>query len=271
MTSILTAVVLESRDYKEHDRFYTLYTRERGKLRVMGKSARKFASKLAAHMTPFTELTCMLAHGKLWFRLAGVERKRDFKRLRGDLQAVGLGYGLNELLRYAVGNGEKDESLYDFLLDAYEWIARLPDLSRERLGFVHSALTLKWLVMTGIGPHCDACVSCTSDLEAIRKPYISTVHGGLVCATCVGRDRARFADALLVSHELISALRFIAMAPFDTLLTQGLEPLLVDLQNIQDAFVAYHLERELRVTKFIHSISEPKVYENYNQQIASIA
>ncbi len=271
MTSVLTAVVLESRDYKEHDRFYTLYTRERGKLRVMGKSTRKFASKLAAHMTPFTELTCMLAHGKLWFRLAGVERKRDFKALRADLQGVGLGYGLNELLRYAVGNGEKDESLYDFLIDAYGWIEKLPTLSSERLGFVHSALTLKWLVMTGIGPHCDACVSCTSDLETIRRPHISTVHGGLVCATCVSRDRSRFADARPASHELISALRFIAMAPFDTLLTQGFEPMLGELQMIQNTFVTYHLERELRVTNFIHSIAEPIIYENNNQQIARVA
>ncbi|OGL71747.1 DNA repair protein RecO [Candidatus Uhrbacteria bacterium RIFCSPLOWO2_01_FULL_53_9] len=261
MTSIITAVVLGSRDYKDYDRFYDLYTKERGKVMVFGKGTRKFQSKLAAHMQPFAELTCMVAHGKLWLRLAGVERRRDFPGVRRDLQTLGLGLGLNELLRVGVGSGESDASLYAFLLDAYAWVDALSPPSRHRTAFIHSAITLKWLILLGVGPHCDACVICHCELERVVQPHISVMHGGLVCTKCVQQDRPRFADARRVSHELVSALRFLAMAPFDVLLSRSFEPLLNDLAVVQDQFVTYHLERELNTTAFIYDLNDQPIAE----------
>lgn len=255
MTSILTGFVLARRDYKEHDRFYTLYTRERGKVQVMAKGARKFQSKLAAHMQPFTELTVMVAHGKLWLKLAGVERGTDFARVREDLQLFGLGLGLNELMHRALGEQEPDAGLYDFLVDAYAWVQTLPELEQQRIGFVHSALTLKWLVLIGFGPHTDACVRCRKNHNEIAQPFISTAHGGLVCNTCVAEHRSIFADVRDVSHEVLAALRFLASAPFEALLTDRLDPLLESLTDIQDEFIHYHLDRELRVPTFIQHVS----------------
>lgn len=254
MTSILTAVVLGSRDYKEYDRLYEVYTKERGKLTVLGKGTRKFQSKLASHMQPFAELTCMVAHGKLWLKLAGVERRRSFPCISCDMRKLGLGLGLNELLRVGVGRAQADPSLYTFLIDAYAWVNGMDEASLERTAFIHSALTLKWLVLLGFGPHCEECVICTRELDRVSRPHISVAHGGLVCTKCVQDDRPRFADAQAVSHEFISALRFLAMAPFDVLLTRSFSPLIDDLALIQEQFVTYHLERELRTTSFIHAL-----------------
>ena len=254
MTSIITGVVIASRDHKETDRFYTLYTRERGKLQIMGKGTRKFQSKLAAHMQPFTELQVMIAHGKMWPKLASVERWTDFTRIREDLQLFGLGLGLNELLYRAIGEQEPDEKLYDFLIDAYSWIQTLPELEPQRLQFVHSALTLKWLVMIGFGPHCDACVSCHTTHSEIADPHITVSHGGLVCHTCVIERRSQFSDARRVSVELLAALRFMSNAPFESLLTGQLDPLLELLIDIQDEFIHYHLDRDLRVPVFLDQI-----------------
>ena len=255
MTSILTGFVLASRDHKEHDRFYTLYTRERGKVRIMGKGTRKFQSKLAAHMMPFTELTVMAAHGKLWLKLASVERGSDFARIREDLQLFGLGLGLNELMHRAIGEGEPDAGLYHFLGDAYAWVQTLPELSSTRLSFVQSALTLKWLVIIGFGPHCDACVRCRKPYTNIAQPYISTSHGGLACNQCVAEHRSSFADARELTHEVLAALRFLASAPFEALLTDKLDPLLESLTDIHDEFTHYHLDRELRVPTFLQHVS----------------
>ncbi|MBI2476670.1 DNA repair protein RecO [Candidatus Uhrbacteria bacterium] len=254
MTSILHAVVLGSRDYKDHDRMYTLYSRERGRVDVLGKGTRKFASKLAAHMTPYTELTCMIAHGRIWDKLAGVERGHDFRGIRERMDLLTLGSSVNELLTTGVGRGEPDSTLYDFALDVYAWIEGLQDVSSSRLFFIHSALTLKWLVMLGVGPHVDACVHCREELEHIERPLLSVSQGGLICRACKDEDRARFADAEDVTRELLSALRFIALAPLHVLLTRSFEPLMVDLARIHEAFVAYHLERDLKVARFLSSL-----------------
>lgn len=255
MTSILTGFVLARRDYKEHDRFYTLYTRERGKVQIMAKGARKFQSKLAAHMTPFTELTVMVAHGKLWLKLASVERQRDYAPIREDLTLFGLGLALNELMHRAIGEQEPDADLYAFLSDAYDWIQTLPELPAARTTFIQSALTLKWLVLIGFGPHGDACVRCRVPHTDIAVPHISAAHGGLVCAGCVAEHRSLYADAREVQSDVLSALRFLASAPFEALLTERLDPLLESLTDIQDEFIHYHLDRELRVPTFIQHVA----------------
>lgn len=255
MTSILTGYVLASRDHKDHDRFYTLYTRERGKVRMLGKGTRRFQSKLAAHMTPFTELTVMAAHGKLWLKLASVERGIDFGRIREDLQTFSLGLGLNELMHRAIGEGEPDEQLYQFLGNAYQWIQTLPVLPHVRLSFIQSALTLKWLVLIGFGPHCHACVRCRKTHAEIETPFLSTSHGGLVCKECVQQYRSLFADAHELTRETLAALRFIGSAPFEALLTTKLDPMLETLTDVQDEFTHYHLDRELRVPHFLQHIA----------------
>lgn len=256
MTSILHGVVINSRDYKETDRIYTLYTKERGKLQIMGKGTRKFESKLAAHMMPFARLQIMIAHGKVWPKLASVERMEDFPPMRASLQAYSLGLGLNELVSSAMQQDEADPQLYEFLISAYSWVQTLPELPALRLQFVHSALMLKWLVVIGFGPHCDACIGCRKDVSEVLDPALSTSHGGLVCASCVGRDRARFADSHKVTKEVIAALRFLATAPFETLLTTGFEPLLHELTEIHDEFTHYHIDRELKLPAFIQHITE---------------
>jgi len=179
----------------------------------------------------------------------------DFARIREELSLFGLGLGLNELMHRAIGDGEPDASLYAFLADAYAWIQTLPDLTGTRLMFVQSALTLKWLVLIGFGPHADACVRCRTPHGEISQPFISTSHGGLVCNTCVQEQRSSFADAQELTQEVLAALRFLSSAPFEALLTDRLDPLLDTLIEIQDAFTHYHLERELRVPTFLQHIA----------------
>jgi len=255
MTSIVTGVVVSSVDYKETDRFYVIYTRERGKMRIMGKGTRKFKSKLAAHMTPFTELQIMIAHGKIWPKLASVERISDFPLIRENLQLFGLGLGLNELIYRAVQDGESDEGLYDYLIEAYRWIQTLPELSSDRLRFIYSAITLKWLVMIGFGPHSEACVSCNVSYNDILKPYISVSNGGLVCGDCVLGRRLSFSDAREITFEMLAALRFMVVSSFEVLLTKELTPLLESLADIQDEFIHYHLDRDLRIPVFLDKLS----------------
>jgi len=254
MTSILHGFVIGVTDYKETDRFYTIYTKERGRMRIMGKGTLKFQSKLAPHMTPFTELKLMIAHGKIWGKLASVERMVDYSRIRDNLDNFGLGLGLNELLYRAVSDGEPDALMYEFIREAYSWIQTLPELSFKRLAFVNSALTLKWLVLIGFGPHCDACVGCNLEHSEISGAHISVSHGGLVCTDCVHGNLSEYSDSVEVDFEMLAAIRFLGRAPFESLMTQEIEGLLDSLIEIQDEFVRYHLDRDLRVPVFLNQI-----------------
>jgi len=74
------AVVLRHSDYGEADRLLTLYTRQRGKMRVIAKGARKIASRKAGHIEPFTHVKLQLAAAREMLRASATARKASMRR-----------------------------------------------------------------------------------------------------------------------------------------------------------------------------------------------
>ena len=57
------AIVLRRTDHGEADRLLTLFTSDRGKIRVNAKGARKPSSRKSGHVELFTHVDFMLAKG----------------------------------------------------------------------------------------------------------------------------------------------------------------------------------------------------------------
>ncbi len=226
---------------------------------MIARGTRKFLSKLSPHAMPFSELTIMIAHGKLIPKLAGVETKQDFRGMREDLNRLVLGLSLHEIVRETVREGVADHALYDYLIEAYRWLSTLSALSSERLRFISHGLTLKWLGLVGLGPKVDACVVCSRPTNEFRLLWLSTAAGGVICNECMAKDHSRFADAEKVSEDIVAALRWVAEAPMNAMLGVALLPHLSALGTIQSAFSAYHLADDRQVPKFLSSIN----YDEY--------
>ena len=67
------AIVIESYDQGEHDRVYSLFTRDFGLVRAHAKSIRKLESKLRAHVIPRSRSLVTLVKGKEVWRLVGAQ------------------------------------------------------------------------------------------------------------------------------------------------------------------------------------------------------
>ena len=55
------ALVIRHTNFGEADRILTLYSREKGKIRVVAKGVRKLKSRKAGHLEPFTRVQLQLA------------------------------------------------------------------------------------------------------------------------------------------------------------------------------------------------------------------
>ena len=58
------AVVLRRQDLGEADRLLTVYSLDRGKLKVVAKGVRRPTSRKAGHLEPFTRVKLLLARGR---------------------------------------------------------------------------------------------------------------------------------------------------------------------------------------------------------------
>ena len=79
-------IVLKRSDFGEADRILTLYTPERGKMRVVAKGVRRITSRKAGHVELFVRSRCMIHKGRDLDILAQTESVETFRALREDLR-----------------------------------------------------------------------------------------------------------------------------------------------------------------------------------------
>lgn len=112
---LLTATVLRVRPHREHDRLYTLYTKERGKLTVLGVGTVKITSKLAGHLGPFVISSLSTVSARAWEKLTGAEILECFGNIACSLPAFSAGWYLLELVDALTKENHPDEKLWELL------------------------------------------------------------------------------------------------------------------------------------------------------------
>jgi len=116
----LTGIILKKQNYREADQILTVWTKEAGKIRVLAKSIRKPASKLAYSVQDLGIAQIDIVGSKLPV-LIGAKPIRQFQSLREDLQKTAIGlYGAELMLKMTADEHPNDQAyelLSDFLHD----------------------------------------------------------------------------------------------------------------------------------------------------------
>ena len=67
-----TGIVLSRRDHKEVDRWYSVYTPDKGKVEFLARGGHKPLAKLTPHLEMAAVVDLLLVHGRAYQILAGV-------------------------------------------------------------------------------------------------------------------------------------------------------------------------------------------------------
>jgi len=127
------AVVLRSLNYGETSQIVTLYTREKGKLGVMAKGARRPKSSFGATLQPmaYTQTVFYYKPTRTLQTLSESSHVESFHRLRRDLTAITVGFRIVELVDALMETEDAQPEVFALLvhalrrLDARE--ARIPN------------------------------------------------------------------------------------------------------------------------------------------------
>jgi len=115
MTYRTFGIVLARRDVRERDRLYTLYTRERGRVEALAKSARKIESKLVGAMESFGVVDALIARGKVIDRLAGAELVEWFLEIGKDAERLDCARGALALIENLTRPDIHDDRIFTLL------------------------------------------------------------------------------------------------------------------------------------------------------------
>ena len=105
------AVIIKRTDVGEADRLLTLFTAERGKLRVIAKGARKPSSHKSGHVELFNHVNLLIAKGRNLDLITQAETLDSYLPLRGDLDRLGYETFVNVMAANEVRIEELDQAL----------------------------------------------------------------------------------------------------------------------------------------------------------------
>lgn len=237
MTYSAHGIILRRRDYGEHERLSTIYTREYGKIEAAAQGIRKIKSKLAGHTEPLTLGEFMFAHGRRTERLIQARTLQYFPSLRSDLSAQTSAFFLAEAVDLLTRAGERDLRIFDLLLQG---LAAMDSGGRDISGSV-----IKLLHISGFGLALDTCIFCKRDASMVGVDF---VQGGVVCEACaVSSDQG-----VPVSRMALDCFCTIFSLPVSALpLQNNFEILSLELQRLALLYLRAHAPYEPNTAKFL--------------------
>lgn len=205
MTYSTSAIVLRRRDHGEWDRLYTVYTRERGKLTLIGKGTRRPKAKLAAHLEPYTEVDLTIANGKAIDRIAFARTLETSNTFVASWDRIQLAAFVCECVDALTKEHHRDLAIYNLLRTVFDVLSSTHSPFIIHHSSFTTPFTLRLLSLLGYAPQLDHCIECRIALP-IGPATGVPLRCGLVCSPCAvsardgipfsGGDREQLADAV---------------------------------------------------------------------------
>ncbi len=194
---------MDKKDRGEADQLFSVYTKEFGKLEILGRAVRKIKSKLrpGADLFCFSEIEFI--QGKTYKILTDAVLTEKFGETKKDLKKITVARKVSQALLGLIPGQEADEKIWSLLKETFFGIKEC-DHSKSccQLAFYYFVWNL-FLVM-GYGPDLYRCSLCQKKLVP-EKLFFNSTEGGIICQNCSKSVKSN----IEISPETVKILRVI--------------------------------------------------------------
>lgn len=241
------AIVLNRRDFRETSMIADFYTRDFGKLSGILKGIKAEPFKFASTVEPFSynETIFYRKRNSSLHLISQCDTRDNFNKIRQDVLKAGMASFMMELLSAVMPLEDKNEEIFNLIL------VSLRELNiGNHADKITTIFKIKLLALSGFKPHFDSCVSCGDRILGHSK--FSLMLGGLLCARCYNKDLS----ARSIFRGTVASILHIEKNEFKNNLNLGMNPQIKkELELILNAFLNFHLERELKSVKVLNKLA----------------
>jgi DNA repair protein RecO (recombination protein O) len=234
-------VVLKSLPFREVDRRYTIFTKDYGKIEVMGKGAQKELAKLAPTLEPFGVLNLEIVRGQVWTTVISADKIERFAKIQSSYDLRVFAQTLFHIVDMYIREADRDIQMYNLLIDWLRGIEAVDCEHPTRATFFMGGFLMRFLEQMGYQVALNNCVSCYAKI----MPFSFRWHGGkggLVCSDCVKQKESDHFAARNIDEKVLVLLRFAAEADIDEFANLRLSGALVsDFAGIVNDLVKFHI------------------------------
>ena len=243
-------LVIKRKNIGEADKIVTIFSKYQGKVSVIAKGVRKVSSRRAGNLELLNQIK-FFAHGNGKLPVVTeVATLTTFKRIKSDLQKLGLAYLLLELIDQFLPEGQENNNLYNQLLLFLEGINQSKNFEKDKV--LVASFQIKLLKEMGYLPELYRCIKCGNKLKE-NDNFLAPHLGGLI-------DEGCSTDSLIskrIKSDSIKVIRFINSEPIERI--DQLKTSDIDVQEIcklLNIYTAYHLDRDLGAERFAIEIEK---------------
>lgn len=197
-------LILAKEDRGEADQLFKIYTKDFGKLEILGKAIRKISSKLRSGAEMFYLSEIEFIQGKIYKTLTDAILIEKFQNLRKDLERLDTAQKISEDLDNFVKGGEPDEKIWQLLIETFEKLNNYP-LSAIHCLLLYYYFFWNLLSILGYRPELYNCLFCQKRLKP-EKLYFSFKDGGVICQNCFKKVKS---DIIEINPDTVKVLRII--------------------------------------------------------------
>jgi DNA repair protein RecO (recombination protein O) len=244
------AILLRKTDYGDFDLIVTVFSLRQGKISLIVKSGKKSKKRFAGVLELFSLMEIVASRGRRG-RLAVLQEaslKEPYANIRSDIRKTAYASYWAELVNAWMEENVSSASLFALLTYALESLDQERD-SGEALSILFQ---IQFLNLSGHSPNLAVCSSCRRSLDAFNQPFLgfSLPAGGILCRDCGGSNSPLRLSLGTVKQLLWVQSGNLRKARRIRFGSKGTREALAFLE----AFVPYHLGRQLKSLKFLRQI-----------------
>ena len=214
--------IFKKTDRGEANQLFTVYTKDFGKLEILGKAIRKISSKLRSGADIFYLSDIEFIQGKTHKTLTDAILIKDFKNLRKNLKKIAVAYKISEVLDILVKGQEPDEKIWQLLNETFNKLNNCLLLT-VNCSLIYYYFLWNLLSILGYRQELYQCSLCQKKLSP-ENIFFSPKEGGLICKNCKNSIK----QAQEINSNTVKILRIILKKDWSTL-----KKLKVELENLK--------------------------------------
>lgn len=238
-------MVISAMPIGEFDKRLVLLTREKGKITVFAKGARRQNSPFLAGSRPFSFGTFTIYAGRSSYGLTGITISEYFLKMTADITMTYYGFYFLELADYFSKEGLDAKDTLNLLYAAFRAIEK----QAVPLPLIRSIYELKMMVLQGIYPDFFSCRHCGRKTEL---HWYEAQTAGIYCDACKIHSK----QTVKLQDSTVYALQYIMSQPIDRLFSfQVIPAVQAQLEQIIGQFVKRYVDKPLNSLSVLETLT----------------
>jgi DNA repair protein RecO (recombination protein O) len=245
------AIMLRKTDFGDYDLIITLFTLKEGKITAIAKSAKKSTKRFGGILELFSALDVVYSTG----RRKGLPVLQEavlthpFPSIRSSMLKTAYASCWAELINEWMENSQVEVRLYQL----FHHVLTELDAGRVSEGALSILFQMRFMKMFGLGPNFQRCGTCRIEMEKIKetKVIFNPAKGGIICDRCAAGSGRK----MELTKGSVKQLLWIEKGNLEQAARIRLSPEALRVgEELLEAFVPYHLGKDLRSLKFLRQI-----------------